>query len=69
MIQDAARAFGISRQAVSKWFANGVPADRADTIADLGAATDLLLKDGKNKPNVLEIGTGYSQITKRWSGN
>ena len=32
---DAARAFGVSRQAISKWFESGVPADRAVVIADL----------------------------------
>ena len=41
---DAARIFGVSRQAISKWFETGVPTERATTIADLGAATDLLLR-------------------------
>ncbi|MEQ9451284.1 MAG: hypothetical protein RJQ07_06835 [Pseudomonadales bacterium] len=41
---DAARIFGVSRQAISKWFDTGVPADRAVSIADLGAATDLLVR-------------------------
>ena len=41
---DAARAFGVSRQAISKWFESGVPADRAVVIADLGAASDLLVR-------------------------
>ena len=40
---DAARVFGVSRQAISKWFEQGVPADRAVVIADLAAATDLLV--------------------------
>ncbi|MCB1686280.1 MAG: hypothetical protein R3E82_05755 [Pseudomonadales bacterium] len=40
---DAARIFGVSRQAISKWFDQGVPADRAANIADLAAATDLLV--------------------------
>lgn len=39
---EAARMFGVSRQAFSKWFDNGVPSDRATAVADLGAATDLL---------------------------
>lgn len=38
----AARIFGVSRQAVSKWLAAGPPASRATQIADLAAATDLL---------------------------
>jgi predicted transcriptional regulator len=40
---DAARLFGVSRQAVSKWLEQGVPADRVETVADLAAATDLLV--------------------------
>jgi DNA-binding XRE family transcriptional regulator len=40
---EAARLFGVSRQAVSKWLEQGVPADRVEVVADLAAATDLLL--------------------------
>lgn len=40
---DAARLFGVSRQAISKWLAQGVPAERAGAVADLAAATDLLV--------------------------
>jgi DNA-binding transcriptional regulator YdaS (Cro superfamily) len=40
---DAARIFGVSRQAISKWLAQGVPAERAEAIADVAAATDLLV--------------------------
>ena len=39
---DAARLFGVSRQAISKWLDQGAPPDRAVLIADLSAATDLL---------------------------
>lgn len=38
----AARIFGVSRQAFSKWRRNGPPAARSGMIADLSAATDLL---------------------------
>ncbi len=38
----AARVFGVSRQAVSKWRGSGVPEDRAVALADLAAATDVL---------------------------
>jgi hypothetical protein len=38
----AARMFGVSRQAFSKWLEHGPPPDRSTTIADLAAATDLL---------------------------
>jgi transcriptional regulator with XRE-family HTH domain len=40
----AARLFGVSRQALSKWLAQGVPADRLETVANLAAATDLLVR-------------------------
>ena len=40
----AARLFGVSRQALSKWIEHGVPAERAEAIADLAAATDLLVR-------------------------
>lgn len=38
----AARVFGVSRQAFSKWLVNGPPAARAEAVTDLAAATDLL---------------------------
>jgi predicted transcriptional regulator len=41
---DAARLFGVSRQAISKWLQQGVPADRAEIVADVAAATDLLVR-------------------------
>ena len=40
----AGRIFGVSRQAVAKWLAHGVPEERAVAIADLAAATDVLLR-------------------------
>jgi transcriptional regulator with XRE-family HTH domain len=40
---EAARVFGVSRQAVSKWLAAGPPAERAEVIADLAAASDVLV--------------------------
>ncbi len=39
---EAARVFGVSRQALSKWRRQGPPAERAPMIAALAAATDLL---------------------------
>lgn len=39
----AAQLFGVSRQAVSKWTDRGVPSDRVEAVADLAAATDLLV--------------------------
>ena len=40
---EAARLFGVSRQAIGKWLRFGVPAERAGAVADLAAATDLLV--------------------------
>jgi hypothetical protein len=39
----AAGIFGVSRQALSKWMHQGVPADREPVVATLAAATDLML--------------------------
>lgn len=38
----AARVFGVSRQAFSKWLAKGPPADRADDVAAVDDITGLL---------------------------
>ncbi|MEA2001631.1 MAG: hypothetical protein U9N84_07070 [Actinomycetota bacterium] len=40
---EAARRFGVSRQAVAKWLASGVPANRVKAVADYSAATDVLV--------------------------
>ena len=39
---EAARAFSVSRQALSKWRRSGVPAERTPALMDLSEATDLL---------------------------
>ena len=39
---EASRAFGVTRQALSKWRQAGVPADRTPALMDLAMATDLL---------------------------
>lgn len=41
---EAAVIFGVTRQAVSKWLRSGVPTDRTEAVADLAAATDLLVR-------------------------
>ena len=41
---EAARLFGVSRQAIGKWLRQGVPSERARAISDLAAATDLLVR-------------------------
>lgn len=40
---DAARLFGVTRQAIVTWLRRGVPSDRVEEIADLAAATDVLI--------------------------
>lgn len=45
---EAARLFGVSRQAAGKWLRQGVPPERAVAMADLSAATDLLLRHLKH---------------------
>ncbi len=40
---EAARFFGVSRQAVNKWLRQGIPLKRAGVISDLATATDLLV--------------------------
>lgn len=39
---ELARLFGVRRQAVDQWSAHGVPADRQEKLATLGAIADLL---------------------------
>lgn len=39
---EVGRMFGVSRQALSKWRSSGVPPARADAVAALATATDLL---------------------------
>lgn len=41
---DLGALFGVSRQAVSKWLEDGVPADRVEQVADVQAITDLLTR-------------------------
>lgn len=40
---EAGRVLGVSRQAVGKWLAAGVPGDRLEVISVLAAATDILV--------------------------
>lgn len=41
-LSEASGAFGVSRQALSKWRSGGVPADRMPALMDLASATRLL---------------------------
>ena len=40
---EAARLFGVSRQALAKWVQHGIPSDRVRAVSDLAAATDVLV--------------------------
>ena len=40
---EAARLFGVSRQTVGRWLRQGAPSNRAGAMADLAAASDLLV--------------------------
>jgi hypothetical protein len=40
---EAGRLFGVTRQAIGKWRANGLPDERRAAVGDLAAVTDLLL--------------------------
>lgn len=40
----AGRIFGVSRQAIAKWRVHGIPEERLVALADLDAATDVLLR-------------------------
>ena len=46
---EAAELFRVSRQAVGKWLARGVPAGRLGAVSDLAAATDLLVRHLKRE--------------------
>lgn len=46
---EAARMFGVSRQAFSRWIERGIPSDRATAVADLDAATSLLSRKLKRE--------------------
>jgi hypothetical protein len=41
---EAAELFGVSRQAIGKWRARGLPVGRLGAVTDLAAATDLLVR-------------------------
>ena len=41
---DLGRVFGVTRQALTKWLHDGVPADRVAEVAGLAAVNDLLVR-------------------------
>ena len=46
---DAARLFRVTRQAIAKWRAHGVPERQIEAVAELAAATDLLTRHLKRE--------------------
>jgi len=46
---DAARLFRVTRQAIAKWRAHGVPQRQIAAVAELAAATDLLIRQLKRE--------------------
>jgi transposase-like protein len=65
---EAARVFGVSRQALSKWRRTGVPAERTPALMEMAAATDLLDRHVKREriPAVVrrpaDVFGGYSLL-------
>lgn len=59
---DAAGLFGVSRQAIAKWRTRGVPAGRIEAVADLSAATDLLVRHLKRDRIPAVVRRGSAQL-------
>jgi len=59
---DAAALFGVTRQAIAKWRARGVPASRIEAVADLSAATDLLIRHLKRDRIPAVVRRGSAQL-------
>lgn len=62
---DAAALFGVTRQAIAKWRARGVPAGRLEAVADLSAATDLLIRHLKRDRIPAVVRRGSMQLDGR----
>lgn len=62
---DAAALFGVTRQAIAKWRARGVPAGRLEAVADLSAATDLLIRHLKRDRIPAVVRRGSMQLGGR----
>ena len=59
---DAAGLFGVTRQAIAKLRARGVPASRIEAVADLSAATDLLIRHLKRDRIPAVVRRGSAQL-------
>lgn len=62
---DAAALFGVTRQAIAKWRSRGVPAGRIEAVADLSAATDLLVRHLKRDRIPAVVRRGSMQLGGR----
>jgi len=62
---DAASLFGVTRQAIAKWRARGVPVGRIEAVADLQAATDLLVRHLKRDRIPAVVRRGSAQLGGR----
>jgi len=62
---DAAALFGVTRQAIAKWRTRGVPAGRLEAVADLSAATDLLIRHLKRDRIPAVVRRGSMQLGGR----
>jgi hypothetical protein len=68
----AGQLFGVTRQAVTKWLDAGVPTDRVEQVADVAAATDLLVRHLKREriPAVVRRrapGLGDRSLLELWA--
>ncbi len=59
---DAADLFGVTRQAIAKWRSRGIPAGRIEAVADLSAATDLLVRHLKRDRIPAVVRRGSTQL-------
>lgn len=59
---ETAVLFGVTRQAIAKWRARGVPASRIEAVADLSAATDLLIRHLKRDRIPAVVRRGSAQL-------
>lgn len=64
--------FGVTRQAVTKWLDDGVPTERVEQVADVAAATDLLVRHLKREriPAVVRRrapGLGDRSLLELWA--
>ena len=62
---DTAKIFGVSSQALSRWFKDGVPSKHAHALADLSAASDRLDHYAKREQIPTIVRRSSSQLANR----